>query len=359
MKRLLFLAMNLNSGGAERQMVTVARALKRRGYDISFVCYASGGFFYPLLRELSIPVSWLINNSLVKRVLSIRSFIRNGRYDAVISFLDTPNIINLLSGIGRRNWKVITGERSSKITIYQSFRGKVTAWLQRFADVLICNSENAANLLRTFFPKMKVKIDVIYNIVDIPVIDSNIMRSNSSKIRFLIAASYQKLKNPINVIYAIAGLTNQEKESIIVDWYGSQHALQSEYHSACSLVESLSLQRVINLNGPSINIYQEMMNSDVIGLFSSVEGLPNAICEGMMLGKPVIMTRVSDYNNLVDSTNGFLCEWDNIESIRDAFRKMIHLSRPEREKLGVSSKDKAFRFFAEGILIEKWISVIE
>ena len=36
MKKILFLAMGLGSGGVERQMVTIAKLLKEKGYNVSF-----------------------------------------------------------------------------------------------------------------------------------------------------------------------------------------------------------------------------------------------------------------------------------------------------------------------------------
>ena len=48
-----------------------------------------------------------------------------------------------------------------------------------------------------------------------------------------------------------------------------------------------------------------MNNTYFIGLFSEFEGFQNVICEGMMLGKPIIMSRVSDYKDLVDSKRIF------------------------------------------------------
>ena len=49
MKRILFIADGLGSGGAERQMVTVARQLQLRGYDVEVLCYSGNNFNEALL----------------------------------------------------------------------------------------------------------------------------------------------------------------------------------------------------------------------------------------------------------------------------------------------------------------------
>ena len=65
-----------------------------------------------------------------------------------------------------------------------------------------------------------------------------------------------------------------------------------------------------------------MNAADFVALFSYVEGLPNAICEALALGKPIIMTRVSDYCSLV-SDNVFLCETPEPLSIATSLKNAI------------------------------------
>lgn len=101
-----------------------------------------------------------------------------------------------------------------------------------------------------------------------------------------------------------------------------------------------------------------MNQADIIGLFSELEGLPNAICEGMMLGKPIIMTHVSDFELLVDENNGFLCDWDNPLSIRDTLRKTINLTNEDLIRMGKNSKEKAEKLFPEEVIINQWLSYI-
>ena len=43
--KILLLIDSLGSGGAQRQMVTLAALLKQRGQEVSFLLYADDGFF--------------------------------------------------------------------------------------------------------------------------------------------------------------------------------------------------------------------------------------------------------------------------------------------------------------------------
>lgn len=97
---------------------------------------------------------------------------------------------------------------------------------------------------------------------------------------------------------------------------------------------------------------------DAVGLFSTVEGLPNTICEAMTIGRPVLMSKVSDYDVLV-SENGVLCDPSSIESIKGALEKMLSFSTSELEKMGNLSKEKAKRLFSSDVITQQWQEIIE
>ena len=73
----------------------------------------------------------------------------------------------------------------------------------------------------------------------------------------------------------------------------------------------------------------------------------------MMLGKPVIMTRLSDYYVLVDVSNGFLCDADNTESTKEAFKAVAKLTKTELEEMGMCSKEKALSMFSKKVVLEQ------
>ncbi len=361
MKKILFLAMGLGSGGAERQMVTIARLLKEKGYDITFLCYSQEDFYAHLLEKEKIPIVWKVENNYLKRIIKVRKHIRKGSYDVVISFLETPNFLNNFSAIGGKSWKVITGERSAKESTFHSRRGKIFAWFQRYSDAIVCNSNNAKQMWENYYPQYKNKLTTIYNTVTLPEITSEYIPRKDGKTHIIVAASYQYLKNPIGLIKALALLNNEERDKIKVNWYGRIEVTKGDtkaYEEAKDLITQYDLLNVINLHEENKNIANKMNKADIVALFSSVEGLPNTICEGMIIGKPIIMTKVSDYQVLVDETNGFICDWDNIESIKYVLSSIINISNKEMLEMGICSKFKADFIFSEKIIFYKWIDIL-
>ena len=360
MKRILFLAADLCSGGAERQMVTVAGLLKIKGYDVVVYCYDKANFYEPILREKGIPVVWEIEQNYIKRVGNVRSHIRKGKYDIVISFLPTCNFLNDVSAIGKHSWKVITGERSSRESTFTSRQGRFFGWFQRYSDYIVCNSQNACFMWRKHLPQYSDKLNVIYNCVQLGAIHSEYKPMRDGKLHLIVAATYQYLKNPLGLVKALSLMNDTERSLVLIDWYGRKEMSgnTNAYDDTVEAIKKNNLENILVLHPDTSDIADKMHQADAVMLLSHFEGLPNAICEGMMLGKPIIMTRVSDYDVLVDDSNGFLCDWDNPESIKFAILSMEQLSLDQLRMMGESSKTRGIELFSADVITEHWKAVI-
>lgn len=362
--RILFLINNLGSGGAQRQMITVATSLHCNNKQVEVLCYDEDDFFLPMLDTFDIKVHWLLYKNPLIRILKVRSFIRNHNYDVVISFLDVPDLLNCLSAVGKHSWKVITSERSAKEKKFKTLKHRIIAWFKGYSNFIVCNSENAKNMWLRYYPQYEKKMKVIYNLVDLSnfsnISDYKLRRAN--KTHFIIAASYQSIKNPLRMIEAINMLNKEEKEKIIVDWYGKQFVAGdglSIFESARKKIDEYKLHDIVFLHGETSKIHSSMYEADVIALFSEFEGLPNAICEGMTLGKPIIMTKVSDYDVLVDNTNGVICQWDDVISIKNGFSKIISCSNEDIINMGKASKKRAISLFSKEVILKEWEKILQ
>ena len=355
--KLLFLIDNLGSGGAQRQLSVVAPLLKQEGVDVEVLCYHNSDFFARILNENNIPIHWITPKNNLMRIWKVLQFIRKGNYDSVVSFLDTPDLLNCMAALGGRKWKVITSERSAKEEFFHIRRGRIVAWFKQYSDAIVCNSDNARQLWLKYYPHYNNKLKVIYNIVTLPEVTTMYIPRRGGKTHIIVAASYQYLKNPINVIKAVALLRKEEKDRLHLDWYGRKEVSNGNtkaYEEALSLIEEYDLQHIVYLNDETKEIAEKMNEADVVALFSRLEGLPNAICEGMTLAKPIVMTRVSDYNIIVDNSHGVLCDWDNVESITEGLRTMINSSEEELLKMGRKSKEKSALLFSAAAIIKQW-----
>ena len=81
--------------------------------------------------------------------------------------------------------------------------------------------------------------------------------------------------------------------------------------------------------------------------------------EGMMCGKPILMSRMSDYKTLVSEYNGFLCDANNPATIAEALQKFADLTPQQRNKMGNVSKEMAQKLFDPEKNIDQWEKIIK
>lgn len=355
MKRILFLLGGLNQGGAERQAVSIALKLKERGYDPEFFCFQEGNFYEPILRQNDINIVRRTTNGFLKRMIVIRRFIRKNNYDAVISFMNFIGFFNDVAAIGPHKWKVITSERGSARE-RASFSWKLFGLFQYYSDYVVCNSVNSYDFWTSRFPQYKSRLLVIYNAVTIKSPHLDVVVNSDRKLHIVIAARMEHVKNPVCLIDALLLMNESERNKIRIDWYGAKGNASEEVEG---MIDRFKLNSTIILHNATEEISSKMLEADVVALFSKHEGLPNAICEAMMLEKPIIMTKVSDYSVLVDENNGALCEVDSPQSIKNALLYMSTLSQDELGSMGQKSRIKAEKLFSPEIVIKKWIDIIE
>ncbi len=342
-------------------MVNLAVMLKKVGYLIDFAVYQDIGFYEPVLKEHGIIVNKIPDNSKLRRVFAVRAYIRKNKPDAVIAFLEVPCFLACFAKVGGGKFKVVTTELSAKLTTFRSLRNKIFNWFERYSSAKVCNSENARKLWEKYCPQYHDKYEVIYNPVimkEKPCEEFAFLKGG--KIRIVVAASYQELKGPLRLIEAIRGLDLESRSHLVVDWYGCPEVVTGNtevFDKAVEQIKAFGLGDQIHLHSETSDIYTIMNQADMIGLFSTIEGLPNAICEAMMVGKPVLMSNVSDYQVLTDG-NGISFA-PTVEGIRQGLLTALSCNAEQLKEMGRKSLEKAERLFSPDIILKQWIEVIE
>lgn len=365
MKKILFVG-GLRSGGAEHQMVVVARMMKKLGHDVTYLACGEDSFFKKDLIEWKIDIIPLGNNKLtsvlklniVRDALVFRKIIKKGHYDTVVTFLGLWNFYNCITANSRQTrHRAITGIRNST-EFFLAPREIFYAKYARNASVIVSNSDDAKEKYAANFPNLSNKLVTIYNIVDLPTISSSYKCCRDGKVHIIIPASYFPVKNPLRLLHAVSVLHEDDRRRLSIEWYGNIKSGKTLYDEMVEFINNNKLTDYVHLFDSTNDIANRIFEADMVGLFSTSEGLPNAICEGMMLGKPIVMTRVSDYKVLVEGGNGFLCDPDDTKSICDALSSIARTETCEFEKMGRISLDKARKLFSEENVIYKWSEII-
>ena len=363
MKKIILFTDNLGSGGAQRQVANVAVLLKMAGYDVSVLVYQDVPFYKHVLDDNGVPLVLVKSDGTLSRMLRIRRYLNKSGADVVISFLAVPCFVACFSKFGHKKWKLITTERSAKLSTFTAKKFRFFNKFERFSDAKVGNSHNAIKMWQKYYPQYNDKYSVIYNHICVPDEFCNTEHEylEDGKVKLTVAASFQTLKNPINVIKAFNLLSDEHKSRLEIDWYGKQEVTKCNtevYDNAQILIKKFGLEECVHLYDETNEIYRIMSESDAVGLFSTVEGLPNTICEAMTIGRPVVMSKVSDYDVLV-TDNGYLCDPESVESIKESLAKLIETPKEELERMGNASKEKAKELFSGEAITKQWIEIVE
>lgn len=357
--KILCVIDSLGSGGAQRQLVNLAVAFKEKGHDVDFLVYHNDNFYLNFLEKNGIKVIFSIEKSYIKRVFKIRKIIRNGKYNTVLSFLEAPNFICELAVLPFKSWRLIVGERSANPDILKSFKLILFRFLHIFSDYVVANSYENINIVKKVNPILRnSKCHVIYNLIDFdkwsPKLDEYIFKNNG-KLKISIAARHHYLKNLNCLVEAVNLLSDSEKSQLLIEWYGREedHSLSE----ALIKIHKYKLHDVFNFYPATIDIHKKVNASDVVGLFSFYEGLPNAVCEGMVNGKLVISSNISDVPMLIEPQ--FIFDPNIPSELTSVLKRVLSLSENEFKNIGQSNRNKALKLFSEDVVVTSYLNLFD
>jgi len=356
--KFLFVIDSLGSGGSQRQMINLAVALKKRGNEVSFLVYHPNIFYADELRKFEIRVNQINEQNYFLRLIKMRKRIRASNADVVLSFLEAPNFICEVAGLPWRKWKLIVSERSANPEALKSIKAKIMKQFHVLADFVITNTHANRNLIRKIVPFLRQsKLRVIYNFVDLdtfkPIKDYSYKRNG--KLHLLIASSHQYLKNLNGLVEGLALLDNQMREKIKIIWYGDRR--DDSLEVAKRKIEYLGLSDNFDFYPAVREINLAMQQADVLGIFSFHEGFPNAICEAMACGKPVISSEIGDLPMHI-KVEQMLFMPDDPRSIADVLKYILNLSEEELCAIGKTNFNYASKNFSENRIVNEYLQIL-
>lgn len=333
---ILLFTESLGSGGAERQLVGLAVALKKQGYNVTVMTYIENQFYEPVLREHSVKfILCKSEKNKYVRLFHVAKIISEMRPDTVISFLSSSNqMMCLLKPIMR--FRLIVSERNT--TVKWGRYEKVLFRLYRFADVVVANSHYECENIKTHEQALQNKTIAITNYVDTCLFAP--ADHNANKVpTILCVGRVTEQKNVLRFIDAVKQI--KDKGLVFkVKWFGDQ--TDFEYSSLVSnKLNALNLHDVLHFYKPSQNILQEYQNADIFCLPSIREGYPNVVCEAMSCELPIACGNICENPKIVkDDVNGYLFNPYDAAEISQILERLICLTPSERRDIGKRNRQQ-------------------
>lgn len=365
--KILCVIDSLGSGGAQRQLVNLAKGFKEKGHVVSFLVYHSDGFYREELKQANIEVTYILESHYLMRLIKMRRYIRNGNYDSVLSFLTAASFITTIAGFPYRRWTLVVGERSANPKILKSFKLRFYRIFHMFADYIVANSQANIDIVKKANPLLPSdKMHVIYNMLALDKVfneRNNVKqqwyKNENRNFHLIVAASHRKLKNLNGLVEAVNLLPEDKKRSFKVDWYGEKD-LDTSLSLVKLKIEEYMLNDVFSFFDSTPNIYKRISEADASGLFSFHEGFPNFVCESMFIGKPIVCTNVSDLPLfLEDNINVFFCNASNPSSIANAIERLMDMSYEKCNKMVQSNIEIANNHFNKEVIVDSYLKLLE
>jgi glycosyltransferase involved in cell wall biosynthesis len=307
-RKILLVIRSLGQGGAERQLVLLAKNLKIRGYNVSVAVLYRQGSYIKELTDAGIPIidftkrgRWDFFGVLIR----IRNFLKSWNPDIVYSFMPAENVLLLVLKpfVKNLNYILVCGLRvsSSNLTDYGLFAKTLSAgqrFLLPFADLVISNSFRALHEMQAYIPKGRgVVVPNGFEIDKFEADDASglVCRKewavNKDDIVIGLVGRLDPQKNHNVAIEVVARLLPLHKNLKLV-FIGNGSA---DYRASVqAFAEERGVSDILTWAGGTTDMRPAYSALDILCLPSIAEGFPNVLGEAMCAGLPCVAFDVGD-----------------------------------------------------------------
>lgn len=327
--KILFVIPTLTGGGAERAMSNITMHLPS-DVEADILLNSVSERDYPTNANIITLGMKLVDNknlgyqfvAAVKRIFKLRKLKKIGNYDACISFMDSANICNIISG--NRHCKVIVSVRAflskTKDFKYKFIVVPLDKLLYNKADKVVAVSRGIKDDLIHSFRIKDEKVTVITNGYDIKQIKEKSMEKTDDsilkgKFNYIAIGRYTQQKAFWHVIRAFKKVVEEIGDAAHLTIVG-QGVLKRYLQE---IIEKNDIEQNVTLLPYVNNPYTLLKNSDVFVMPSLWEGYSNALCEAIICGLPCIASdfRTSAREILAPETDYRFEQKDEIEFVKN------------------------------------------
>jgi len=349
--RITFVIGSLEAGGAQRVLILLSEGLVKRGHQVTVLTInglETDCFSLPDSVErkaLNLSTRWQV----LLKFLKLRAAIISAKPDVIVSFIERVNIMTLLStrGLGI---PVVVSERSAPEDLEtHPFWNWMRAWVYLFSSRIILQSQGA---LDYFLPTFQGKAVIVPNPVVAPP-ETSLPRRTLTQPMMLSVGRLHAVKQFDRLISAFAMLKDKHPDWILT--IAGDGSLKNKLEK---LGQDLELGDRLHLPGYVKSPYALLRQADLFVMTSRVEGFPNALCEAMACGLPVISTDCpSGPREIIrDGVDGILVQNDDIAAVSAA---MDHLMSDEAERKRLASRSiEIVKRFDLDKVIHIWESIL-
>lgn len=347
--KILFVTANLGPGGAERVISLLANQLVRRGHEVEVAFLKKRLIFYPLDDQVKTVVLEELcgSSSLWKKMQGLRRYVRNNNPDVVVPFrisVYTTTIVCLLGS----NARIVASERIDP-HVADGLWTLMRKLVLPFVGHLVVQTQ----YIKSYYPSfIRKKTTVIANPVSEKI---TICKDNKvdKSMRIISVARLFPQKNQEMMIRAFAKVA-----PLFPDWQLVIYGEGPKRENLQMTIDSLQMTDRVLLPGRTERVAEELKRSDIFCMSSDYEGMSNSMIEAICSGLPVVTTRVSGTEELIeDGKNGFVVERGDETAMATRLSQLMS-DENMRSAMRKQNISKA-HYFGIDYVTEKWENVFK
>ena len=356
--KIVCMISSLRLGGAERQLLGLASALKAGGHDVELLTYHHDGFYEDVLRSTGVRHVIIDKKGGAGRLVKdIAAHLEKTGCEALVSFLAGTN---LKACMVHRKWphfKLIVSERSHNLHLHPHDLFRFRYYGE--ADLVVCNNYSQEVFIRKHYPRLIPKLCTIPNFVDpeafCPAGDKVYGDAGQTR-RIVTTARLDRRKNALGLIRA-AKILKDAGRNFTIAWYGVERD-DAYFRRCCKLIGKCGLEDTFRLHTATHDVASAYAGADIFCLPSFYEGTSNSLAEAMASGLPAVCSDTGDNSRyVVRASNGFLFDPHRPASIAEALDKALTLSAGQLAEFGAESRKIAEKDLGKDAFSRRYLAI--
>jgi glycosyltransferase involved in cell wall biosynthesis len=352
--RVLYCIPTLESGGAERQVCYLARALSARGVEVH-VALLRGGANWDRAQASGATVHLLPHRSHHDPALLLALLRLMGRVrpDLVQTWLPQMDVLAGLAAV-LRGVPLVLSERSSASAYRPTWKNRLRRLLGARAAGIVANSAAGARYWKGVAPAERIAL--IRNIVPVEEIRGTArpgraalgLDEDAELVLYVGRYSYEK--NLPTLLQALGRVAAARPRAVAL-----LHGDGPEKDAVAALAGRPGMEGRIRVGELTPDAWALMRAAQVFVSISDFEGSPNAVLEAAACGCPLVLSDIPSHRELFDGESAWLVPPRSAEAVAAAIEAA--LSDPERARRQAESAARAVADATGAAIAEQYLRV--